>query len=163
MWEAFAKIAAAWLAEPKRVMGTIVVGALLFFALFQVAQFSAAIKDPILRWPTLLLLVASSFFVTFPLGLAGKTLAAKRENWKRLSRLKDLTAHEKKVLSKYLENESTVEAWDRGGGAVNVLARDGILSLITSDPDDRNLLPDSYAIDATVWKHLKKHPDLLKI
>jgi hypothetical protein len=100
---------------------------------------------------------------TFPLQLIGKAFLHRWHRWKKVSRLKILTPHEKKVLARYLDNQSTVESWGRGGGPVNVLAGDGILILIASDPDGRNMEPDVYAIDPAVWKRIQRDPDPIKI
>ncbi len=161
MWESLAKIAIPWLEKPARIMGAIVIAGVLFFALFQYPWFSSAVKDHLLRWPLGGVLFAGSFLLTYPIELAWKTISHKRQQRRMISRLNNLTPHEKKVLNRYLENESTTENWGRGVGTVEVLARDGILSLIASDPDERNMEPDCYALDLGAWKHLKKYPELL--
>lgn len=79
------------------------------------------------------------------------------------ARLGNLTIHEKKVLKAYLQDETTTQCWDRFGGPVNALARDGVLCLLERDPNPKNPIPDLYAISDIAWKHLHAHPELIDL
>lgn len=134
--------------------------AVLLFGLhaFAFQPFESTIKDPFWRVPLFMLVFGCAGLATYPPHALGKWLSHKITI---ISRLKDLTPHEKKVLRRYLENQSTAEAWGRGGGSVDTLCRDGILVLLSTDPDPKNRLPDVYGIERTAWKYIRSHPELI--
>jgi hypothetical protein len=142
------------------------IASLAVVGLYWFEPFRAAMKDTFLRWPILALVISTSGLATYPLEYAWKALRARREKNKArekyIARLNDLTPYEKHVLARYLENESTTENWERGGGTVDTLARDGILILLYSSPDNViTYTPDTYAINEVAWKHLNAHPELI--
>lgn len=129
--------------------------------------FRIAVEDPFWHWPILVLIVSSSGLATYPLEHVWKKWATKRaesESTKKcITRLKNLTPNEKAVLRRYLEEETTTAKWGRGGGAVETLARDGILSWLLSDPFMTSVSLEIYAINEVAWKHLKAHPELVDL
>ena len=149
-------------------MGAAVIAAFTFLGLFwKVPAFAVALKDPYARWALIVLIVSVAGLVTYPLEHGGRKLQERRKNAalnrKILARLAELTPHEKKVLQRYLQEESTTASWGRGGGTVDALARDGILVFLVSDQEHVTQAPDVYAINNYAWKHLNSHPELIGI
>jgi Super-infection exclusion protein B len=162
----FAKLVVAWFGKPVRGLGAFMLGSAAVLCLWQYQKFADAIKDPLLRWPVLILVFSAAGLVTYPVEHGWKWAHAKHKNKslsrKIIARLANLTPHEKKVLQRYLMEESTTENWDRGG-PVEALARDGILSLLASDQNPNNLKPYIYAINDVAWKQLNAHPELIDL
>jgi hypothetical protein len=138
----------------------------LGFYRFQPLSASVVMMDPFLRWPVLVLIFSSAGLATYPLEYGWKLWRNKRQHSKRLSRLvlrlQRLTPNEKKVLQRYLELGETTCGWGRGGGAVDILSRDGILYLLYADPKPSARI-DVYAIDDDAWKYLSSHPELVDL
>lgn len=130
--------------------------------------FSAALHDPFWRWILLVVMIGTAALVTYPIECAVNKVADNRKKAAAqasiLRRLSDLTVHEKKVLQRYLQEQSTVADWGRAIGVVDALARDGIISLLVScDADTFSHSPDVYSINPVVWKHLHLHPELVDL
>jgi len=155
MLEAFSKIATEWF-RPIRFFGAVVITALLLVALRFVPPISDLLKDSVWRWGVLAFVFAAACLLTYP---------AERR-WKRhslIARLSRLTPHEQKVLGRYLQEDSRAIEWPRFGGTVDVLAKDGLLTLLASDASERNLCPDVYQMNETVWVYLRAHPELVDL
>jgi hypothetical protein len=168
MLEALGKLLGVWFGNPIRGLVTVMLSSIIILALWQFQPFRETMKDPFLRWPFLALIVSVTGLVTYPAGSAWKARQVKRHEAasakKCVARLNNLTPHEKKVLRRYLEEQTTAHNWGKGGGTVDVLARDGVLSLIWTDPDiRRNLVPDTYAMNEVAWRHLNAHPELIDL
>jgi hypothetical protein len=172
--ETIAKLVLAWFGNPIRGLGAAVIAAPLVLWLRSIPYFNTAFQDAFWRWPTLIFIVAFAGLITFPLEHGWRSLKTKLQEWKRIARLKELTPHEKKVLGRYLLEETTALPWGRGGGVVDELARDSILHLLTAVPLMPMLRPipeqhvealsqDMYAIDSVIWKHLRAHPEVVDL
>jgi hypothetical protein len=90
--------------------------AIAVVSLWQNHAFAEARKDPFWRWPVLTMVFSSAALATWPIEYVW--------NWVRVvSRLNTLTPHEKKVLQRYLLEESRALRWGRLGGTVDALAK----------------------------------------
>jgi hypothetical protein len=124
-------------------------------------KFAPAMKDPVWRWPLVVLILSLCGLMTYLVEYAAKA-AWKRHRIPR--RLLNLTGDEEEVLKKYLLEETNVLTWGRFGITTEVLRRDGILHLLESDVDklSSTIVPmDSHRIDPIAWNYLHAHPDLV--
>ena len=161
-----ARLFIAWFGKPARLLGAVVIAGLLTLELRQYPPFLDILKDPFLRWFAVAFLLSIGGLATIPLERGGRFLKGKREKASTeraiIARLSDLTPHEAKVLQRYILDESRAENWDRAGGAVDTLARDGVLILIATNPA-LTFAPDAYALCETAWKHLHAHLELVSL
>jgi hypothetical protein len=168
MFDSLAKLFGEWFSNPKRGLVTLAISSIVLLVLWQYPPFGSAMRDEVWRWPCIVLVVSVSGLATYPLGRAWEILMAKRtraaSERKCIARLNNLTLHEKHVLRRYLLDQTTTHNWGKGGGTVDALAADGILSLLYTDPDTRrNLVPDTYRINEVAWRHLNAHPELIDL
>ena len=131
--------------------------------------FQDAVQYPTSHAVVWVVLISGVFTMSYPVEWLAKF---GKRSWgeysrkrRRMGRLSRLSIDEQHVLGKYLNENRTVNIWNRGGGVVDVLARDGILKFVVgveggAKPVDRYEF-DQYEIDPTVWEYLKQHPELV--
>jgi hypothetical protein len=132
--ETLGKLVLAWFGNPIRGMGAGVIAAIVFLvACWKWPPFVTIMKDDaILRWPILILFISACGLITYPIEFGWKRIMekfqAKKSKSKMIARLTELTPDEKSVLGLYLQEERMTQNWNRAGGTVDLLAKDGILS-----------------------------------
>lgn len=78
-----------------------------------------------------------------------------------IERLNHLTADGKHTLRSYIQDQRTTINFAPYVGVVELLAHDGVLFLLVRNPNERELLSDTYAIGPTAWQYLNSHPELV--
>jgi hypothetical protein len=161
-----AKLFVAWLGNPARALAAVMIASAIAIWIAPVSGLLGVLRDPFWRWFGIAFLVSAAWLSTYPISHAWEWAAGKRRERsvarKIVIRLANLTPHEKKVLFRYLDEDSTTANWGRGAGPVEALARDGILLLLTQNhTPDFHPAPYVFAIDDTAWKHLQAHPELV--
>ena len=162
------KIISQWFSGP-RVLGILFLATATIVLIGEVLRFQPfldAVKEPrahLLLW---LLVVSVSGLATYPLEIGWEKATASFHNRaakrKLIKRVQYSTPSEKKVLGLYLQSEQRTLGWDKGGGTVDLLARDGILTLITHDPNSQ-FRQDVYMIDKDVWDYLNANPAIIDL
>ena len=121
--------------------------------------------DNFVRVCLLAFLLAASGLLTYLLEHIWNALCTKRRETKRrrkiIERLGDLTPEEQHTLRNYVEQERKTINFAPFEGVVELLAKDGILVLLTQNSHPNVLCSETYAIDRTAWEHLNAHPELV--